>query len=250
MTPKQICSFKTDRGEELIKLHGLLQQRFYAQTAALEPLRLAAINLKKEAQIKSESSIWGYKISNLILPLGVNRHVKPVGLNTLRVRIDCNFTADISHWGNLEDPFLSYNFAFIIFGENNGVQYSICWHLDKDDDKNSKEYHPLYHMQYSDGLTHLGRNEQKFDWGQAIYLDSPRIVHYPMDIVLGIGFYLTNFHPKGLFETFINTPVFRRLYAQSKDNILKPFYFNLASHWKDFTPCDWNDSSILCPHLC
>lgn len=250
MNPSKISNFKAQRAKELSQLHAFLQRKFRNATQPLEPLRLAANQLAKDASLKDGNPIWGYTISNLVLPLGVNRHIEPQGITTLRVRIDCSITCNIENWNQLEDPFISYNFAIIIYGEKDKVNYSICWHIDKDGGKQSNEYHPLYHLQFSDGSNHLGKNNSRFNWGQVVYLDSPRFVHYPMDIILGIGFYLTNFHPKGLFDDFLNDPLFRQLYTQAKDQILKPYYFNLFSHWDDVSQSDLWNSHLLCPHLC
>lgn len=251
MNPNQISSFKSQRARELLTLYELLQNKFGASVNSLDPLMQAYNTLQKDAETKKNSTIWGYKITNLILPLGVNRHIIPTDINSLRVRIDCNVVCDMNNWGKLNDPFESYNFAIIIFGEKDSTRFSICWHIDKDDGRESNEHHPLYHIQYSDGVNHFGKNEDSFNWGHVIYLDSPRIAHYPMDIILGIGFYLTNFHQKGKFEDFLNNHSFRRLYTQSKNNILKPYFLNLTSHWND-SPRNpiWNESNILCPHLC
>lgn len=254
MNPSQISIFKTKRARELTQLHSLLQRKFRNATPSLEPLRLAANQLAKEASLKDGNPIWGYSISNLVLPLGLNRHIEPQGITTLRIRIDCDLTCNIENWDKLNDPFISYRFAAIIFGEKGDVNYSICWHIDKhidkDEDKESSEYHPLYHLQYSNGSNHFGKTNSSFNWGQLVYLDSPRFVHYPMDIILGIGFYLTNFQPKGLFEDFLKDPLFRQLYTQAKNQILKPYYYNLASHWDNVSQSKMWNSNILCPHLC
>lgn len=251
MNPSQISNFKAQRARELSQLHAFLQRKFRNATQALEPLRLAATQLAKDAGLKDGNPIWGYTISNLVLPLGLNRHIEPQGITTLRVRIDCSITCNIENWNQLEDPFISYNFATIIYGEKDNVNYSICWHIDKDGGKKSNEYHPLYHMQFSDGSSHLGKSNSRFNWGQLVYLDSPRFVHYPMDIILGLGFYLTNFHCKGVFEEYLKDPLFSRLYNQAKNKILKPYFLNIASHWDcDYSQLQWKSSSLLCPHLC
>lgn len=251
MNVSQIRTFKIQRAEELSRLHRFLQRKLKNATQALEPLRVAANELMKEAELKDGNPTWGYNITNLVLPLGVNKHIEPSGIKTLRVRIDCNVKCNVEHWNQLEDPFISYNFAAIIFGEKDNINYSICWHVDKDCGDDSDEHHPLYHLQYSNGCSLLGKSNTNFNWGHLVYLDSPRIVHYPMDIVLGIGFYLTNFHYKGIFEEYLKDPLFSRLYNQAKNKILKPYFLNIASHWDcDDSQLQWKSSGLLCPHLC
>lgn len=253
MKPKEISSFKSAKSRELMQLYNLLQRKLRCPSYHIETIKEASQFLKEDSENITSSSEWGYDISDLILPIATDKHILPTGLRSPKLKIECSFRSDISKWGKLHDPFLSYSFAAIVFGEREDKRFSICWHIDKDFAENSDEHHPLYHLQYSDGLNHFANVDPnyKFDWGDAIYLDTPRISHYPLDIVLAIGFCLTNFQKKGIFESFLDDPFFCKLYKSSQEAILKPYFLSMASHWdRDDSQLQWKSSSLLCPQLC
>ena len=72
-----------------------------------------------------------------------------------------------------------------LLGELEGEKYSLCWHIGKDEAPMSDEFHPLYHIHYSNGKEHLPVcRDYKYDWGSAIYLDVQLLIHYPVDLIL------------------------------------------------------------------
>lgn len=251
MRPSEIKNFKRARAKELAQLYEILRQKFHFDSYGIMPIKKAAEQIS--ADQNNGLTTWGYSISDIILPIQTTKHIIPQGL-IVRVKINCDLQGDISKWQD-NDDISSYTckFSFTIFGDLNGVKYSICWHIDCDKGNKSDEYHPLYlyHLHYSDGTEHLGQKNFDFQWGNAIYLDCPRITHYPLDLILGIGFYCTNFQYKGLFDKLIADPLFGKLYRQSQDAILKPYFYNLAAHWNDDLrkTLIWKSSSDLCPIL-
>lgn len=249
MKTSLIQNFKKNRARELYNIYNILQNKLRLSSADIYPILKASQELEYEASIKTDSSIWGYSISDLVLPIRTIKHIKPKGLE-IRAKIDCSLKGNISKWGELDEALFECEFSVTLYGELNDKKYSICWHVDRDDGASSEEYHPLYHLHYSDGINHLGTKDENksFDWGNAIYLDCPRIVHCPLDLILGIGFYLTNFHFKGVFDKLINEHQFSIIYKHSQDAILKPYFNNIASHWDvDSGDLRWKNSKQLCP---
>lgn len=249
MKPCDIKNFKRNRAAELARLYEILRDKFHFNSSDITPIKTASEQIMKAQD--NGLATWGYSISNLIFPIATTRHIIPKGL-IVRVKINCDLQGNILNWIHNNDVY-SYicRFSFTIYGDLNGEKYSICWHIDCDKDSKSDEYHPLYHLHYSDGTEHLGQKNIDFQWGNAIYLDCPRITHYPLDLILGIGFYYTNFQYKGLFDKLIADPLFGKLYRQSQDAILKPYFYNLAAHWNDDLrkTLIWKSSSDLCPIL-
>ena len=109
----------------------------------------------------------------------------------------------------------------------------------------------MKNIHYSNGKEHLPVcRDYKYDWGSAIYLDVPRLMHYPVDLILGIGLCLTNFHPKKRFESLKSQVGFIRAYREAQNNIMKPYYFNIVSQWdKNNRSLKWKTPSKLCPQL-
>ena len=249
MKESEIKKFRQNRANELDKLYEVLQKELRIDRNDIMPIKIAAKQIKDT--VNDKSTTWGYSISNLILPINTTRHIIPVGLKA-RLKINCSLIGDISKWEqNNEVSSTICNFSVTIYGDLNGNKHSICWHIDCDKASDSNEYHPLYHLHYSDGTEHLGEKNPNFQWGNAIYLDCPRIVHYPLDLILGIGFYCTNFQYKGTFDRLITHPLFGKLYRQSQNAILKPYFLNLAAHWNEELKRIFfcTNSSDLCPIL-
>ena len=83
------------------------------------------------------------------------------------------------------------------------------------------------------------------DFGNSLILDSPRIVHYPMDIILGVDFVLANFFAEQWREQrkdgeYIN------LVRDYQSFFWKSYAHTKASHWKPFNQenIQWNPLSI------
>lgn len=248
MTEKEFQKFIGTRLDELRWAKSTIQNLFDNALLRLDPIDEVIKHLSNIPT--SGSTIWGYEIKGLILPVHNIRHINPQGLNMVRLVIDMSFTADASLWDGMNDPFLTYSFSMTLFGEMEGNKYSLCWHLDKDEAPNSEEFHPLYHIHYSNGKEHLPVRDHEYDWGSVIYLDVPRFMHYPVDLILGIGLCLTNFHSKKIFESLIKEVGFVRAYKEAQNNIMQPYYLNLVSQWdKNNRNIKWKTPSKLCPQL-
>ncbi len=235
---KDCSQFLEKHKQDIKMLFELLNDKLKLQINS-SPISKAIVEIEKCAKT---SSVLHYSISGLILPIDKPKHLKPQELTNLYLRVDYEVEIDIAKWGNNEDPFNSYSFAIALSGNCKGREQSIGWHIDKDAALDSDEYHPLYHIHYSNGQTCLG-NIGDFDWGNSISLDSPRLAHYPMDIILGIGFCLTNFYPKSVFENFKRLTYFPKVYKDSQEAVLKPYFHTIASHWP-------NNRQSKCYELC
>ncbi len=250
MKNSEIKRFKELKARELKDLYELLQNKLKGTASELHPILSASKQLESEASLHSSETSWGYTISGLILPVRNIKHMEPKGLSAPKLRIDCTIQGNIETWGKMVDPFTYYDFAMTLYGDVDGKKYSLSWHIDRDAAPNSDEHHPLYHIHYSNGLNHLNRKGCRYDWGNAIYLDCPRLAHYPVDLILGIGFCLTNFYPKSTFDNLIKEYQFTRLYRVSQEAVLKPYYCNLASAWQyNAAGLNWNDYRSLCPQI-
>lgn len=237
--------FISKRNNDLKILKVSLQKNLGISFADLYPLSQSqeTLSMYNETQCK-------YELKDFILPIRQQRHLFPVGIEP-KIRININFTLDIDKWEEGEEAFLDYYFSIIIFGnmqiDNKEKIFSVCWHIDKDDASSSDESHPLYHMQLSDTRPYIS-SDSAFSWGDAIHLDTPRIVHYPLDLYLGIGFVIRNFYHKSDFEKLIADSQFSHLYRESENHILKPYYYSIMHKW-DSTLRTSIDYHKLCPHL-
>lgn len=239
-------SFFHERAEELRSLYNSLEAKFSGQYVDLTPLQKAAKKLDDQANGAETIETWGYNITNLVLPIGNIHNVEPSGIHA-KVSISCSCLCNIKDWKNTNcDPFLSYSFKVRVFGDLDGVTYSWGMHIDKETNMELDEWHPTYHLHCfegrSDAPTYLMDSIKKKG---SLLLNVPRLTHYPLDIVLGVGFCLMNFHRKEAFLTFYHDDQqFPRLYKKSQERILKPYFESLAG----IPGCVFNKKE-LCPQI-
>ncbi len=241
-------AFFEARADELNQLYQCLLSLFSKDYCELSSLKNAAKALEAQANGSVTLDEWGYKIENLILPIGDVRNTEPAGI-IVRINLGCECKAKVADYNKTCDPFTVYSFYLHVFGDFQGKTYSWGLHMEKDASNKPTEWHPLYHLHCFDG-----RNEMKhalFDSLQnrgMLYLNVPRLTHYPLDIVLGIGFCLMNFHTKDVFtKLYKQDSLFSRLYQTSQHRIIEPYYNAITSNSGAGT--GWPGRKELCPQI-
>ena len=239
------ATFFHSRAEELRQLQKVLEKQFAGKNTVLAPLQEAAKLLDEQADGTKTMDVWGYSIKDLIIPVGYIHNIEPSGLQA-KICLNCECECNVKDWDNDCDPFISYSFRLRVYGDNQGIKYSWGMHIDKDNKNSKDEWHPLYHLHcfesrldsptvLTDTVQHKG----------SMHMNVPRLVHYPLDIVLGIGFCLMNFYKKDVFKKlYANDFQFPRLYRKSYDRILKPYLESLAGK-----PGCVFDKKELCPQI-
>lgn len=212
----------------------------------------AASQLEKEIpRLKggeSKLSYWGYEIDGFEMPVSTLRHVRPQGIRNASLTLNMKLIADIDCWDTYSDPFLEFNFNAVLKGVGDKNSY-MGFHIDRHEnsDNDSDEPHPLYHLQYNPNPN----RKENFEHGDVMCLDTPRIMHFPLDFILGIGFLTTNFFPVA-FESLSDEPLFRSLYKNYQEKIIKPYSHAIANNWVfEKEKLNWqpNIGASICPYL-
>lgn len=159
----------------------------------------------------------------------VGTHAIPKGLEKLDAS-DSNVTVGLTI--ELEADYSNSNINFIKrLGINFLIQGSYgfrelvsAWHLDLDTSSNPKVTHPLFHLNFG------GMQMKRSEFFQLIALDSPRIVHHPMDVILAVDFILRNFYKKDQHEQITSLPTYKKILQQSCETYLIPYYNNIMSN--------------------
>lgn len=242
------AAFFRERANELNQLYQCLESIFSRDYRELSSLKNAAKKLETEANGSVTLEDWGYKIENLILPVGNVRNTEPSGI-VIRMCVGCECKAKVTDYNKGCDPFTNYTFHLHVFGDYNRMRYSWGMHMEKDFSKKATEWHPLYHLHCFDGRTEMKHALTDTHQNRGmLYLNVPRLTHYPMDIILGIGFCLMNFHTKDVFSNlYYQDCVFSRLYQSSQKWILEPYYNAITNTRGGNT--GWADKKELCPQL-
>lgn len=126
------------------------------------------------------------------------RHISHEKVEKLRLYFSVDISGDHNQITKFQDPFNQFEFNISIYGINaddrtSELVYALHFdrHIQNENDEPSDEVHPVYHIQFG------GRKikEKKIDFGQALFFDAPRIMHHPMEFILGLDFVLSNFFP-------------------------------------------------------
>lgn len=251
---KKITRFRKQRANDLRTIARTLEGVFGSERGALNikttPLITAAKNLENGliGNRMMKGNIWGYEILNFKLPVETLRHIRPKGINKIELTLNMRLEADSDDWGTLNDPLLSLNFNVVLKAITNKSNY-LCFHIDKHDmSKFSAEPHPIYHIQYNPKPKSV--SDSDFDYGNILHFDTPRIMHQPLDLVLGIGFLISNFAPSK-WNKLIEDKFFKKTYIEYQKNILKPYNHSFANHWNPMNSEDitWNATNHICPFI-
>lgn len=188
---------------------------------------------------------WQYNMVGLEFYIPKPRNAQPSGLpgNML-------VTLDIAAKGVVDpeahDPFTKLNIDIQVFGKNGGTLHHDAWHLDRHEEgKNlTKELHPLYHLQRGgDKMIPIGD-----DLGQTMILESPRIAHPPLDIILAIDYLLSHYAGK-YWRDLQTNPEYQRLVREAQIRLWGGYAQTLAGYWDVPSTCNTAHALAISPSL-
>ncbi len=194
------------------------------------------------------NEFWGYTVSDIKFKVEESalRHISPTGFTNVEVIIDLDVESKISEWDKLNDPFISLNFRSLIRGTNSktGKVHYLGFHIDRHNGGKPNEIHPLYHLQYVQNSRIKAKDE--FDHGETMQLDVPRMMHLPMELILGVSTILSNFSPS-IYSKLIQDRQFVNLCKDYQEKIWRPYFNSLENYWIK-NPIEW-DPKLNCPYL-
>lgn len=187
------------------------------------------------------------KIDSVIIRVSVD-DIKHLSLpeeddapNNAELHLSMDGSIDADLWMNHnENPWekLSFRAELVIITMKG--RYSKSFHVDqiKGNGVASQEVHPQSHLHFS------GQNESI---RENIYIDVPRLVHYPLDMILGLSVAMQNFAPN-TFEKLKEHSIFLHLCYLSQKRLLVP-YFNMYTNCIDADGKSNKNIREVCPYL-
>lgn len=246
----RIEQFRESRANEL-EIAAKRLENIFGNGINTTPIYNAIDLLKSKAPTLKDgttnTNYWGYSIEDLKMPVDTTDHLKPKVVDGKKVELllNMNLVADFSKWGSLEDPLLDLRFHVVVRGISDKGEHFFCFHIDRHDPSiKTREPHPTYHLQYFNNPN----DDAEFDFGSTFHLDTPRILHHPLDFILGLGFITSNFFPMA-FEYLMDDGYFPGLYTRYQDCLLKPFYHSISKHWEFDNTQSSFDRFKICPSL-
>ncbi len=204
----------------------------------IKPIYDAAGNCKNITD-----TIWQYKLSS---PIQFNLstmpdHSLPPDIKKVSIFLDVDITG--KHYADtIYCPIDKIKFEIDIKAERWNDQsceidnFIARWHCDADIDPVTRYTHSLFNISFG-GIKMKSKatasgNINSF-YGAALILNTPRIVHPPMDVILGVDFILHNFFTKKECEKIMQDKTYQRIVRHSQERLWRPFALSFASHWQN-----------------
>ncbi|MCB9093378.1 MAG: hypothetical protein H6620_12565 [Halobacteriovoraceae bacterium] len=231
--PNKVMAVRSERASHLEAFARLMDKYELCETGLI--YKAAKVLRDKTKAFHSPNtkdySCWGYKINDLPFYLAElpKRHIRPSTIHSMQLEVDIELLCNDEHWKYQSDPFIELNFRVRVIGSDSRKKYAFGFHVDKHKHKQqheSEEIHPIYHLQYN---PIIGEDEET-DLGSILYLDSPRMMHVPVDLILGTDLILSNFVPR-IWNKLRDENEYQSLYQKYQNSLWKPYIHTWASHW-------------------
>lgn len=187
---------------------------------------------------------WSVQIDDMEMPIENPKHLKPGRLSgNLKMFVSISMEGSGKEWKEKKDCIKSLRFKVEVLEKNqNDAQkfFQTGFHIDKMDSKDDpSEMHPLYHVHFL--------NDSLIEGTEVLAMDVPRLMHHPVDVLLGILLVYANYNQTG-YNKLLQDGNFMGLCRVSAQHILSPYYQSLSK-------IPWVDGSVtksdeaLCPYL-
>jgi len=194
-----------------------------------------------------DSRISNNIISYSILPLKIKipenlSHTIPTGAKDIVLCFSVKNISITQDKDIISNPIKKLDtFNIVIKGKDADENELISsWHLDKkiiSDTYNCRE--PEFHFTFGGYKMENESKENNLDYGQLLLLRTPRIMHPPLDLILGIDFILNNYMSKKYSGIFINEKKYIKIINQVKELIWQPYALAFAKKMQnDFSKID------------
>jgi len=209
----------------------------------ISPLESAAAKCINNTP-KGQNS-YGYNLEQLLFQIETPRHTLPNDVGkylNLELSVALQGVCDPES----DDPF-KYELSVNIEVMTIPPKKRCAWHLDRhilgEEDNEAYGVHPLYHFQYGGH-----QMEEIKNLGDVLLLETPRLLHPPMDAILAIDFVLSNFAGT-IWKTLREDGTYRRIVEEAQERFWLPYFKSIVAHWG--TPDERQDrnTQLILPHF-
>ena len=225
---KETIAFRKQMVSHIQQLGRLLEKVNIDCSLLNGGLQKASSDLGNIALNAHAGNSWGYNSQEVTFSISPPDGVKPT-VDSLQIILKTNVIG--SYTKRPEGVAVNtLECNVIVKGRRGDDEYISTYHFDRHiDGERAPEYpHPHYHM-------HFGGREMDIDnrdYGNLLLLDSPRVAHLPMEIILGVDFILSNFLPDK-WNILCNDGEYVNLYREYQKLFWRPHIHALAQHWQD-----------------
>jgi hypothetical protein len=182
----------------------------------------------------------------------IDRHCLPMGIEKLpdtEVQIKLT-TLHVEELGQQpdNDPLRKLGVNIVVgatYLKGDTIAEATCsWHLDRHTGNVAQYFHPMYHINF--GGSHMENLPTNF--GNLLLLNSPRIIHPPLDIILSCDFVIRNFYSKANSSNVLNNVHYKFLLKKARARYWQPYARAMASEWYEELAVQNLSSQILQGH--
>ncbi|MBE0482843.1 MAG: hypothetical protein IBX52_05010 [Bacterioplanes sp.] len=166
---------------------------------------------------------------------GHHKHTLPAGATdsilTLSVKI-C-FRDKFAVFSDIVE--MSVDFE-LYSNDENGQPVKSAWHLDYHDVKGDEKFsHPRFHFQFGGKRLRESIREKNchFNTGELLLMESPRLMHPPMDPVLAVDFVFGNFLGDECWKALRQKRSFINIHKASKELFWKPYFEGISGYFSN-----------------
>lgn len=187
---------------------------------------------------------WSISIIDMEMPIEDPKHLKPSNLTgNLKMFVSISMEGSGKDWKENNDCIKSLEFKVVVFERNQldtQKTFQTGFHIDKTDNKDDpSEMHPLYHVHFL--------NDSQIEGTEVLSMDVPRLMHHPVDVLLGVLLVYANYNKSG-YGRMKQDGNFMGLCRDSAEHILTPYYQSLSKvPWTAGLATAYDKS--LCPYL-
>lgn len=197
-----------------------------------------------EIRTNCNGNDWMVNITDMEMPIENPKHLKPGCLTgNLKMFVSISMEGGGKEWDDESDCIKSLRFKVEIREKDqtdSEKYFQTGFHIDKMDDKDdSSEMHPLYHVHFL--------NDSQIGGAEVLSMDVPRLMHHPVDVLLGVLLVYANYNQAG-YKKLLNDGLFMGLCRDSAKHILGPYFRSLAQVMLTGGNITEYDKS-LCPYL-
>lgn len=216
-------------------LCGVLESFFGKGVRDISGLKQAISRLKMRVKNpKPKESPLSINIARLSFDIPcTHKHTLPIGVtdSILTLSIKMGFREPFVSFDSIDEMNLDFELSST---DNNGKPIKSAWHLDYHDVKGDEHFsHPKFHFQFGGKKLResMRLDNEHFNTGELLLMESPRLMHPPMDPILAVDFIFGNFLGEESWKALRRNRNFIRIHSISKEAYWKPYFDGISSYF-------------------
>lgn len=164
---------------------------------------------------------------------GNHKHTLPLGVvdSILTLSIKICFRSNLVSFNDIQEMNVDFELSSVT---TDGKSVKSAWHLDYHDVQGNEHFsHPQFHFQFGGKRLResMCYDNSHFDTGELLLMESPRIMHPPMDPILAVDFVFGNFLGDKYWKALRQKQRFVRIHNESKELFWKPYFEEVSGYF-------------------